>query len=96
MMNKLKRGLLINALMPDPANTANVYGMSPAMPFAALTPVPQKFSAYEGFQGGGSAASNWESAAWRCWNNGTTSNFGPETLNAALSSFISPTSRTFR
>ncbi len=163
MMNKLNRGLLINALMPDPANPANVYGMSPAMPFAALTPVAQtpgrmfdghnalpdysaintwslveayvalrdqgdtgnaatvrpyaiaamnnlayevntfgvpslgksqipmtlllglwKISAYEGFQGGGSGATNWESAAWRCWNNGAASNFGPETLNAAL------------
>ncbi len=163
MMNKLNRGLLINALMPDPANPANVYGMSPATPFASLTPVAQtpgrmfdghnalpdysaintwslveayvalrdqgdtanaalvrpyaiaamnnlayevntlgvptlgksqiptalllglwKISAYEGFQGGGNGATNWESAAWRCWNDGTASSFGPETLNAAL------------
>ncbi len=163
MMNKLNRGLLVNALMPDPANPANVYGMSPAMPFAALAAVAQtpgrmfdghnalpdysaintwslveayvalrdqgdtanaamvrpyalaamnnlayeinsfgvpslgksqipmalllglwKVSAYEGFQGGGSGPTNWESAAWRCWNNGTASSFGPETLNAAL------------
>ncbi len=163
MMNKLNRGLLINALMPDPANPANVYGMSPAVPFAALTPVAQtpgrmfdghnalpdysainswalveayvalrdqgdttnaaivrpyaiaslnnlayevntfgvpsigksqvpialllglwKISAFEGFQGGGAGATNWEAAAWRYWNNGAASNFGPETLNAAL------------
>ena len=163
MLNKLNRGLLINELMPDPANPANVYGMSPVMPFAALTPVAQtpgrmydghnalpdyasintwalveayvalrdqgdatnaalvrpyaiaamnnlayeintfgvpslgksqapmalllglwKISAYEGFQGGGSGGTNWESAAWRYWNNGAASNFGPETLNAAL------------
>ena len=163
MLNKLSRGLLVNELMPDPASSANVYGMSPATPFAALTQVAQtpgrmydghnalpdysaintwalveayvalrdqgdtsnaalvrpyaiaamnnlayevntfgvpslgksqgpmalllglwKISAYESFQGGGSGATNWESAAWRYWNNGAASNFGPETLNAAL------------
>ena len=163
MMNKLNRGLLVNALMPDPANPANVYGMTPVMPFAALTAVAQtpgrmfdghnalpdysaintwalveayvalrdqgdttnaalvrpysiaamnnlayeintfgvpslgksqgpmalllglwKVSAFEGFQGGGSGATNWESAAWRYWNNGASATFGPETLNAAL------------
>jgi hypothetical protein len=41
LMYKLNHDMLVDILMPDPNNPANVYGMTPAMPFSSLTTVAQ-------------------------------------------------------